>query len=104
MAYKIVITSDAEADLDAFLSYLLFVKKNEQAAVNLINDFEDTKNNLANVAGTLKYCDNPKLKALGYKRLNFLSHNYFMLFRIEGNTAIVDSIFHALQDYESKMY
>ena len=30
MEYKVVITSDAEADLDGFLRYLLFEKKSGQ--------------------------------------------------------------------------
>ena len=93
----------AEDDLDRFVSYLLFVKKNEQAAQNLLNDFEATKISLSNVAGSLKLCDNPKLRELGYRRINFLSHRYFILYRIENDTVFVDSIFHELQDYESKM-
>ena len=67
MEYKVVITSDAEADLEGFIRYLLFEKKSNQAA------------------------------------LNFLSHDYFLLYRIEGDTAIVDNIFHELQDYENKI-
>ena len=34
MDYKVVVTSDAEEDLDRFLQYLLFEKKNEPAAGN----------------------------------------------------------------------
>ena len=76
--------SDEEEDLDRFITYLLFEKKSEQAARNLLNDFEATKTSLANVADSLKLCDNPKLRALGYRRINFgLSHRYFMLYRIE---------------------
>ena len=44
------------------------------------------------------------MKDLGYRRINFLSHRYFMLFRIEGNQVIIDSILHELQDYERKMF
>lgn len=43
MDYKIVLMSDAEEDLDRFITYLLFEKKSEQAARNLLNDFEATK-------------------------------------------------------------
>ena len=93
----------AEADLDRFVAYLLFEKKNEQVAKNLLDDFEKTKLSLSNVAGSLKLCDNPKLKELGYRRINFLTHRYFMLYRIEGNTVFVDNIFHELQDYEDAM-
>lgn len=85
------------------MRYLLFEKKSEQAARSLLDDFERTKQNLERVAGSLKICENPRLKELGYKRINFTSHNYFMLYRIKGNVAVVDNIFHELQDYENKI-
>ena len=103
MAYKVVLMKDAEEDLDRFIAYLLFEKKSEQAARNLLNDFDATKTSLSNVAASLKLCDNPKLRALGYRRIHFLSHRYFMLYRIEKDTVYVDNIFHELQDYENKM-
>ena len=103
MVYKIVLMRGAEEDLDRFITYLLLEKKSEQAARNLLNDLETTKISLSNVAGSLKLCDNPKLRELGYQRINFLSHRYFMLYRIENNTVYVDNIFHELQDYENKM-
>ena len=49
MGYKVVVTSDAENDLDQFIQYLLFKKKNFQAAQNVLNDFEATKKSLAQV-------------------------------------------------------
>ena len=103
MAYNVVVTSDAERDLDNFIRYLLFEKKNEQAAGNLLDDFEETKNILSNVAASLKDCDNPKLKQFGYKRINFRKHRYFMLYRIEGNMVIIDNLFHELEDYENHL-
>jgi plasmid stabilization system protein ParE len=103
MDYKVIITTDAEADLNRYISYLLFVKKSEQAAQNLLDDFERTTHTLAHVAGSLRDCENPKLKEYGYKRISFLNHRYFMLYRIDGSTAIVDNIFHELQDYENHL-
>lgn len=104
MVYKVVVSEDVEADLEHFVRYLLFEKKNEQAAGNLLDDFEVTKQSLSRVAGSLKDCMNPRLKELGYKRINFMSHRYFMLYRIEGDQVIIDNIFHELQDYENKLY
>lgn len=101
MDYKVVITLDAEADLEQFLRYLLYEKKSEQAAKNLLNDFEMTKKKLEKVASSLADCQNPRLKVFGYKRINFTSHRYFMLYRIEDDKVIVDNIFHELQDYEN---
>lgn len=103
MEYKVVVTSDAEEDLDRFIRYLLFEKRSEQAATNVLNDFEATIRSLSQVAGSLKLCDNPRLKTFGYRKINFLSHRYFMLYRIEDELVYVDNIFHELQDYENKI-
>ena len=104
MDYKIVVTIDAEQDLDNYIKYLLYEKKSTQAAKNVLDDFEATKESLKYVASSLKLCDNPRLKELGYRRFNFLNHRYFMLYRIVDNVVVIDSIFHDLQDYENKMY
>ena len=42
MGYKIRVTTDAQEDLDHFISYLLIEKQNEQAAKNVLNDFDET--------------------------------------------------------------
>lgn len=75
-----------------------------QAAQNLLNDYDATIESLKHVAGSLKLCDNPRLRRLEYHRINFLNHRYFILYRIVDNVVFVDNIFHELQDYESKMY
>lgn len=42
MVYKVVVTKDAEEDLDSFIRYLLFEKKNEQAFIDKIfHDLQD---------------------------------------------------------------
>ena len=104
MVYKVVVTRDAEEDLEHFIKYLIFEKKSMQAAENVLNDYDATIESLRHVAGSLKVCDNPRLHQLKYRRINILNHRYFMLYRIEDDVVIVDSIFHELQDYEDKMY
>ena len=42
MDYNVVVTKSAEEDLDRFIQYLLFEKGNEQAAKNVLDDFERT--------------------------------------------------------------
>ena len=99
MDYKVVVTAEAEEDLNQFIQYLLFAKKNKQAAKNVLDDFEDTIKKLKYVASSLNVCDNPRLQSLGYRRINFQQHRYFMLYRIENDVVYVDDIFHELQDY-----
>ena len=96
-------TLDAERDLERHIRYLLEEKMNSQAATNVVNDFEETKQVLSTVASSLQLCANPKLNELGYRRINYLHHDYFMLYRIVGDVVIIDNIFHFLEDYENKM-
>lgn len=98
MDYKVNLMQSAEEDLESFVEYLLFEKKSEQAARNLPDDFERTKESLSHMAGSLKICENQGLKELGYRRINsyhidtlcytelrgtmFLSTVFFMNLRI----------------------
>ncbi len=104
MDYEVVVTKDAEEDLERFIKYLIFEKDNLHAAENVLNDYDATVESLRHVAESLKLCDNPRLRQLKYRRINFLNHRYFMLYRIEDNMVFVDNIFHELQDYENMMY
>ncbi|MEE1010143.1 MAG: type II toxin-antitoxin system RelE/ParE family toxin [Agathobacter sp.] len=103
MDYKIWVTMDAKEDLDNFLRYLIEEKGNFQAAQAVLDDYDATIESLKIVAGSLRLCDNPKLANLGYHRINFLNHKYFMMYRIIEDNVFVDKIFHELQDYENKM-
>lgn len=67
------------------------------------SDFEQTKQHLSHIAGSLKLCENSRLRERGYWRLEFQKHSYFLLYRIEGTLAIIDAAFHDLQDFEKKM-
>lgn len=104
MDYEVVVTSDAKEDLERFIEYLILEKESIQAAENVLNDYDATIGSLKHVAGSLKLCDNPMLSQLEYRRINFLNHRYFMLYRVVDNKVFVDNIFHELQDYENKMY
>ena len=79
MDYKVIVTEDAEIDMDCFINYLLFEKKNDQAASNLIDDFETAIVTLTHAAESLKLCDNQHLKALGYRRIKTM---FFMSYKI----------------------
>lgn len=103
MVYKVVVTADAEENLNQYIRYLLKVKNSKQAAKSVLGDFEAAIQSLKSVAGSLKMCDNPRLRKLGYRRMNFFSHRYFMMYRIVGDIVFVDNVFHELQDYENKM-
>ena len=60
--WKVLATEDVQADLDNFVYYLLVEKLNEQAAAALLNDYDDTIEELKNVAGSLKDLQDPDLQ------------------------------------------
>lgn len=103
MDYKVVVSPEAEEDLDQCLHYLILEKKNKQAAKNVLEDFEAVVDLLKIAAEGLPFCDNVKLRTLGYRRMNFLRHNYFILYRVMETTVYIDAVFHGLQDYERRM-
>ena len=62
MDYNVVVTKDAREDLERFIQYLLVEKNSMQAAKNVLDDFDATIETLKHVAGSLKLCDNPRLR------------------------------------------
>ncbi len=77
MGYEVVVTRDAEEDLERFVKYLIIEKESMQAAENVLNDYDATIESLKYVAGSLKLCNNPRLRQLEYRRINFLNHRYY---------------------------
>ena len=101
MAYRVVITPPAKRQLEMYISYTLSEFKNVQAARAIRDDARKTKARLSAVAGSLALCENSTLSRNGYRKIMFNKHRFFMVYRIDGNKAIVDAMYHELQDYES---
>lgn len=102
--YKIIVTPDAKDDLRLYLDYIRNVKKNPQAVKSILQDFRDTKNRLSLVAGSLSEPESEKMKEMGLKRMNFIRHDYFMLYCIRnGNEVYITNIFHFRESFESKL-
>lgn len=101
MDYKVIITHPARDQLDDVIRYILYELQNEQAALSVMQDADETGRRLSRIAGNLKLCDDPRLRTLGYRMIHFKNHHYFMLYRIEGSMVYVDAVYHDLQDYEN---
>lgn len=99
--WQVSVSVEVQNDLDNFVYYLLVEKFNEQAAIALLDDYDKTVDLLADLAGTLKPLDDPELS--NYRKIRLLKHNYYLLYRIQGNIAVVDRIFHDLQDIDKAM-
>ena len=101
VSYKVVVSPKALSQLDDYVSYVHYTLLNPIAAESIWRDAKETRKTLTTVTGSLKPCDHPKLRALGYHAIKFEKHDYAMLYRVEGDTAYVDGIYHLMQDYEN---
>ena len=99
--FDVIISPKALLQLDSYVDYILNTLMNPQAAKNLWEDAIETQALLSKCAGSLNYCKNNKLRALGYHPMFFTKHRYVMLYRTEGQNVYVDGIYHLLQDYEN---
>ncbi len=102
MGYKVIISDHANSQFDDFLRYLLFNLKNEQAALKLLEDAEDTMEALSSIAGSLDYCRDDDLRAMGYRMIHFRRHRYLWIYQIDGDVVQVKAMYHELQDYENR--
>lgn len=101
--YSVKVSAEAKADLDNILGYLKYEKKNPQAVRNVYKDYVETRKALAATADSKRNPDSLKLVERGLKRIEFRRHDYFMLFTIKGDKAIITNIFHYLEDFENKL-
>ncbi len=101
MAYKVIITPPAQRKLDNYVFYTLSTLKNEDAAKSILDDAENTKRILADIANMNALCDDEVLKKYGYRKQYFQKHRYLMIYRICDDMAVVEGMYHELQDYES---
>ncbi|MBQ6442380.1 MAG: type II toxin-antitoxin system RelE/ParE family toxin [Lachnospiraceae bacterium] len=86
--YKVVVTPDALEQFYQYQSYLLFVKRNEQAYDAVEEDYFKTIEELSRVAGSLQDPPEPELRERGLKRIHFLKHDYVMLYWIDGDECV----------------
>ena len=101
MEYKVILSAEAQEHFRRIIHYLIYELQSDQAASRVADDMEETTARLSTVAGSLKLCDHPRLRTLGYRTIHFRRHKYFMLYKIAGSEAHVLGIFHDLQDYEN---
>ena len=101
--HRVVITKQAQADLRGKLAYIRDHLKNPQAVRSVYDDYKLTRKALEEVAETMREPDSGELRKRELKRINFRTHNYFMLFRIRDDRVEITNIFHGSEDFENKL-
>jgi hypothetical protein len=101
MQYNIKTSVLAEEQYDNILLHISYKFKNKQALENIMDDYDATIEMLETSAGSFGYCNNERLKQLGFHKIHFQKHRYLFVYRIFGDEVIIEGMYHELQDYEN---
>ncbi len=101
MVYNVIITASAMKKLEAYIRYTMYVLKNKEASRSIRDDAKETRKVLSYMASINPMCEHYILKQYGYRKQFFLKHDFVMIYRIDGSNAVVEGMYHELQDYES---
>ena len=99
--YYVTSTLDADADTLRHYLYIRTVLLNPQAADAYLDDYDETLEILSKSAGSLKIGDHPLMKSRGLRRINFVRHNYFLVYYIEGDEAVIVAVGHFDEDLKN---
>ncbi|MCM1251260.1 MAG: type II toxin-antitoxin system RelE/ParE family toxin [Clostridium sp.] len=99
--FEVVLTQKAEEQIQKIIDYIFDELGNAQAAYSVEQDMKETVKRLSYIADSLKLCDAPKFRTLGYRTIHLKQHKYFMLYKIIDTRVYVIGVYHDLQDYEN---
>lgn len=101
--YEVVVSPEAEADLDRIIRYIAADLRNPPAATALADKIEARLCELETMPGKFSFCKDAFLRAMGYRRAQVGNHQ--IIYRIDGTAkrVLIVHFYHTLQDYESNL-
>lgn len=102
--YYVSSTWDADADTLRHYLYIRNVLMNPQAADAHLTDYDETRELLSKSAGSLRIGDHSLMKARHLSRINFIRHDYFMVYHIEGDEAEIIAVGHFDEDSKNVIH
>ena len=103
MAYNLIVTDRAEELIDSSVYYIINKLENHKAASRLLDEILAIYDRLEDNPYQFADSKDDYLRGKGYKEASFLSMQYKLIFRIEGDDVFIVGLFHNLEDYPSKV-
>ncbi len=97
MASRVLLAAEAERDLAAAVSYLCDALFLPTAAASLLDDYDEVVATLSEFPEAFPLSEEPRLHSLGIRKASF--NAYVALYRPEGDSVVIEHIFHQKQDY-----
>jgi len=98
--YDVIVSPEAEADLERIIRYLAVDLRNPQTASALADKIESCLGDLSTMPSKYSFCKDSFLRTLGYHRAT--AGNYLIIYRIDeaAQRVLIVHFYHTLQDYE----
>jgi len=98
--YDVIVSPEAENDLERIIRYLAVDLRNPQAATALADKIESCLDDLSTMPSKYSFCKDTFLRTMGYHRASV--GNYLIIYRIHEPThrVLIVHYYHTLQDYE----
>ena len=99
MAYNLVITNDANNELDKIVDYIAVNLQNTKAASDFLDQVDSSYDLLIDNPRIYQLCDYPAFKEKQYRKV--VINNYIMIYKIDEatNTVNVMHFFYGTRDY-----
>ena len=95
---------NADADTLRHYLYIRNVLMNPQAADAYLTDYDETRELLSKSAGSLRVGDHPLMRERELRRINFIRHDYFLVYHIEGDEAEIVAVGHFDEDLKNVIH
>lgn len=95
--YNIDLTEHTKQQIAHFYLYIQYTFMNPLAADSFLKDANNTVKRLSYMADGLPICEDEDLAFFEYRIIHFKKYNFKLLYRIDGDTVIVEAAYHGLQ-------
>lgn len=99
MAYNLIITNNADSELEEIVRYIAEHLDNTKAAASFLDSVESAYDRLTDNPHLYQLCDNPAFERRDYRKV--VIGNYVMIYRVEEerNSVYILHFFFGRQDY-----
>ena len=99
MAYSLIVSKEAHRDIDNIITYIAEKLKNVQAAVNFLDDVENSYHRIVDNPYMYALCEDIRLHDKGYRKV--VIKHYLVLYRVDviEKTAYVTRVIYSARDY-----
>ena len=101
MAYRIIITNEADADIDEIIGYIVNSLKNPIAAGKLLSEIKSSYDILTESPEAFAYCNDSYLREQGYRKIPV--KNYIIFYRVDHaeKSVYILRVIYGRRDYAS---